>query len=55
MSKQLAISATLSILAMSVFLLFGSDRAPDGLQLSVEMPSLRVPAPSFDASELLRR
>lgn len=57
MSKQLAISATLSVLAMSVYVLFGADasREPfNASSISIEAPALPTPQVSLDARVLLR-
>ena len=57
MSKQLAISATLSVLAMSVYVLFGAEptREPFGApSISIESPALPTPQVSLDARVLLR-
>jgi len=57
MSKQLAISATVSVLAMSVYVLFGADAAREPLgapSISIQSPALPTPQVSLDARALLR-
>lgn len=57
MSKQLAISATLSVLAMSVYVLFGADASREPFtapSISIEAPALPTPQVSLDARVLLR-
>ena len=57
MSKQLAISATVSVLAMSVYVLFGADAAREPLgapPISIQSPALPTPQVSLDARALLR-